>query len=112
DFTRIARADHTLWGQVLAQNSGAVREAIDALIAELEAVRGTLDDPSAPAIASLWESGQQALAEVDRLRWTEPVWEQQSLGWPAWGELVALGREGRTVRRLRLSGSDLVADVA
>lgn len=104
DFTRIARADHGLWGQVLAQNGDAVRDALDAVIAELEAVRETLDDAASEAVAGLWRRSHVALGEVDRLRWQEPVWEQRTLSWPAWDQLLALGRTGRTVRRLRASG--------
>ncbi len=114
DFTRIARSDHSLWGQVLAQNSTAVREAIDALIGELEMVRGALEDPQSHALADLWQHGHTTLEAVDRLRWTLPTWERKLIAWPGWAELLELGRAGRTVRALSAAddGNALWLDVA
>lgn len=52
DVTRIAASDPQLWTQILAANSGAVRDVLAGLSADLDAVWGALDalaaDPDAP----------------------------------------------------------------
>lgn len=114
DFSRIARADHALWGQVLAGNAPAVQVAIDELIARLQVARDVLADPASPQLTELWERGHEALDAVDRLRWSEPAWERGELAWPAWDELLALGRVGRTVRRIAAGagGASITFDAA
>ncbi|WBU38844.1 prephenate dehydrogenase [Homoserinibacter sp. YIM 151385] len=48
DTTRIASSDPALWVQILAANADAVREVLEPLRAELDAVIGALGDIEAP----------------------------------------------------------------
>lgn len=47
DVTRIAAGSPKVWEDILAENSGAIRDALDAYIAGLSAIRADLDDRAA-----------------------------------------------------------------
>ncbi|MGG5257055.1 prephenate dehydrogenase [Phycicoccus avicenniae] len=72
DVTRIAASDPNLWTQILAGNAGAVREVVDALAADLQAVSRALaaleagaDAPGARgAIATAIAAGNAGHARI------------------------------------------------
>lgn len=99
DVARLASADHALWGEILDLNG----ENVQAAIADLRAALG-----APPA----WERGRQAAELVHELRWREPAWERREFDWPAWDELMRLGRQGTAIRRPAFDGTRLSADVA
>lgn len=47
DVTRIAAGSPRVWEDILAENAGAIRDALDAYIAGLSAIRADLDDRAA-----------------------------------------------------------------
>lgn len=99
DVTRVAASDPAMWSEILELNAEHVAAALADLRAALEG------EPP-------WERGRELAGLVDELRWGEPQWQRREFDWPAWDELLALGREGAAVRRLRLDGGRLSADVA
>ncbi len=56
DTTRLASSPSPIWQDICATNADAIRPALDALIATLEALRDRLDEPA--AIADLFASAQ------------------------------------------------------
>lgn len=100
DMTRVARSDPALWNDILELNR-----------ADVHAVLDEWHELSKSATAGVWADAQAAIELVERLRWSEPRWEPRSFGWPAWDELLALGREGAAIRRPRLEDGRLTADV-
>ncbi len=99
DVTRVAAADPAMWAEILELNA-------DNVAAALADLRAALDrDPP-------WDGGREIAGLVDELRWREPQWARREFDWPAWDELIALGREGAAVRRLSIDGGRLLADVA
>jgi prephenate dehydrogenase len=101
DITRVAASDPAMWNEILELNADNVAAALDDL-------RAALHEPEPP-----WNTGREMAALVDELRWREPQWERREFDWPAWDELIALGRAGTGVRRLSLSDRGrLSADVA
>ena len=93
DMTRVARADGALWSQILEANREPCAAVLDELVERLAAQR-------------------------DSLRWAElpappapPEWREEAID-GGWSGLLAHGREGRAVRRLRLDGGTLRAEVA
>jgi prephenate dehydrogenase len=99
DVARLASADHALWGEILDLNG----DNVEAAVADLRAALGR-----PPA----WERGREAAELVHELRWREPAWERREFDWPAWDELLQLGREGTAIRRPAFDGARLSADVA
>jgi hypothetical protein len=99
-MTRIARSHRDLWSEILELNR-----------VEVEAVLDEWHELSRSASPAVWDDAQSTVELVERLRWSEPRWEQRSFDWPAWSELLALGREGAAIRRPRLDGGRLSADV-
>jgi hypothetical protein len=106
-MTRVARADAGLWSEILSANRDACIAAIDELVARLGVLRTALGDDE--ATRTEWAMGLEWLAAVDRAR-GEPAWREESVD--GWAGLLAHGREGRAVRRLRLEGDALHAEVA
>jgi prephenate dehydrogenase len=100
DMTRIARSDPSLWSDILQLNRDQVAAVLDEWIARLQRMDGD------------WERGRAMAELVEQLRWRTPEWEERSFEWPAWAELLELGREGRAVRRLACVGGRLSAEVA
>ena len=107
DMTRVARADAGLWAEILAVNRDASLLAIDELVARLGVLRTAIGDEA--ATRREWAMGLDWLAAVDAARWAEPRWSDEAVD--GWEGLLALGREGRAVRRLRRDGG-LRAEVA
>jgi prephenate dehydrogenase len=97
DMTRVARADAGLWTEILAANRDACLDAVDELIARLGVLRAALGDEE--AMRTEWALGLGWLDAVDAARWHEPVWREEPVD--GWAGLLAHGREGRAVRRLR-----------
>jgi prephenate dehydrogenase len=98
DMTRVAAADPQLWESILELNRDEVRAVLDEWIAVL----GN-DGPEREPLLEL----------VGRLRWQEPrSWELRAFDWPAWSELIELGREGTAIRRPRLEGKRLTVEAA
>jgi prephenate dehydrogenase len=108
DMTRVARADAGLWAEILAANRDASIAALDELVARLGVLRSVIGDDH--AVRREWAMGLDWLAAVDAARWCEPVWEDELVD--GWDGLLALGREGRAVRRLRRHDGALRAEVA
>ena len=97
DMTRVARADPDLWTEILAANREACLAAVDELVARLGVLRTALGDEQ--ATRTEWELGLGWLEAVDAARWREPEWREEPVD--GWAGLLAHGREGRAVRRLR-----------
>jgi prephenate dehydrogenase len=111
DATRVARADPVLWADILLHNRARVVAALDGLTGVLGECRAALEAGDRDALARAWSSATDSLAAVDAARWTEPAWREEPVE-GGWAGLLALGREGRAVRRLRLDGAGLRAEVA
>ena len=107
DMTRVARSDAELWTAILTANRDHSRRVVDELVERLRALQAALDD--APALREAWTRGGEVLAAVEADR-AEPVWRDEAVD--GWATLLALGREGRAVRRLRLEDRMLRAEVA
>jgi prephenate dehydrogenase len=109
DMTRVARADADLWAEILAANRDACLAAVDELIARLGVLRTALGDEE--AMRAEWALGLEWLDAVDAARWREPEWREEPVD--GWAGVLAHGREGRAVRRLRRDpGGTLHAEVA
>lgn len=111
DMTRVAAADPGLWQQILAANRPATVAALDAWLSEAGRLRDAIAAGDDGAVAAAWLAGAQARAAIDAARWHAPAWEPAAFPWPAWDALLELGRAGRPVRRLRLDGDVLHAEV-
>ena len=107
DMTRVARADAGLWAEILSANRDACIAAVDELVARLGVLRTALGDDE--ATRTEWALGLEWLAAVDERR-RDPDWREEAVD--GWSGLLALGREGRAVRRLRIDGGALRAEVA
>lgn len=108
DTTRVAASDPALWAEILVANREATGGALDALIAELQTLREAIDADDPERVAAAWQRGRELRSVVERVRWTPPDWSFERAEWPAWTRLLALGRAGRTVRRLRPAGEGAV----
>ena len=97
DMTRVARADAGLWAEILSANREPCIAAIDELVARLGVLRTALGDDE--ATRAEWALGLEWLDAVDAVRWREPDWREEPVD--GWAGLLAHGREGRAVRRLR-----------
>ena len=97
DMTRVARADAALWAEILSLNRDRSLVALDELAERLAALRGSV---AAGDLTDAWAAGADALAAVDAARWSEPAWRDEGIE-GGWAGLLALGRAGRAVRRLR-----------
>jgi prephenate dehydrogenase len=70
DVTRIAAGDAGLWTDILVANAAEVREIIQAMAGQLDAVAGALgavasgDDDAAKQVAALLESGRDGVARI------------------------------------------------
>lgn len=111
DMTRVARSDPALWAEILTANRAAVVSALDELSDSLRWYRNTLASGNAEAVAERWGAAHETLAAVDALRWAPVTWEPDRVGPASWEALLALGRQGLAVRRLRLQGGQLTFDV-
>ena len=107
DMTRVARADAGLWSEILTANREPCIDAIDELVARLGVLRTALGDEE--ATRTEWALGLGWLVGVDRAR-GEPDWREETVD--GWAGLLAHGRAGRAVRRLRREGGALHAEVA
>ena len=107
DMTRVARADAGLWAEILSANRDACIAAVDELVARLGVLRTALGDDE--ATRTEWALGLEWLAAVDARR-REPDWREEAVD--GWAGLLAHGREGRAVRRLRIDDGALRAEVA
>jgi prephenate dehydrogenase len=111
DMTRVARADPALWADILAANREHALAALDELDAALAGLRVALAGGDREVVAHVWSGAREALGVVDAARWIEPRWSGEPID--GWDGLLALGREGRAVRRLRLDvGGGLHGEVA
>jgi len=109
DMTRVARSDAGLWTEILAANREACLAGIDELVARLGVLRAALGDED--ATRTEWELGLRWLEAVDAARWREPEWREEPVD--GWAGLLAHGREGRAVRRVRRDGDGAIrAEVA
>jgi hypothetical protein len=109
-MTRVARADAGLWLEILRLNRDEVLHALDELTERLDGLRGALAAADDEGLRGAWAHAAGTLAAVDAARWEEPAWSPEPVeGWPG---LLALGREGRAVRRLALREGALHAEVA
>jgi len=98
DMTRVAAADEQLWQSILELNADEVRAVLDEWIAALSG-----DGPEPERMVGL----------VEHLRWEEPrAWETRTFAWPAWAELIELGRSGTAIRRPRLEGNGISVEAA
>jgi prephenate dehydrogenase len=98
DMIRIAHSDPGLWSEVVQLNRDHVTAVLKQWAADLERPE--------------WDRGQAMAELVERVRWQEPTWEERSFDWPAWDDLIELGREGIAVRRLEHAHGRLSAEVA
>ena len=70
DVTRIAAGDAGLWTDILVANAAQVREIIQAMAGQLDAVAGALgavasgDEDAAKQVAALLESGRDGVARI------------------------------------------------
>ena len=108
DMTRVARADAGLWAEIFSANRDACIAAVDELVARLGVLRAALGDEE--ATRTEWALGLGWLAAVDAARRHELGWREEPVA--GWDGLLALGREGLAVRRLRADGGALRAEVA
>jgi len=99
EVARVARSDAALWREILELNGGNVA----AVVSDLQS---RLAEPPE------WQTAGETSALVRELRWGNPGWERREFDWPAWDELLRLGREGTAIRRLDFDGEHLSADVA
>ena len=100
EIARVASSDQTLWNEILELNADNVAAAVEGL-------REALDDPPD------WRRGREGAELVYGLRWsTPPAWERREFDWPAWDELMRLGRAGTAIRRPAVDGNRISADVA
>lgn len=65
DTTRVAAGDPRLWTAIFRQNETAVREALDALQAELDAFRAGLDQPGDEAVRRFLEKACRFRRSLD-----------------------------------------------
>jgi prephenate dehydrogenase len=112
DMTRVARSDPALWSEILQLNREDVLAVVDEWIADLELLRASLAAGQDGAIGESWERGRAMVELVERLRWQAPAWEERDFDWPAWEELLSLGRAGVAIRRPSVSAGRLSAQVA
>jgi prephenate dehydrogenase len=99
EVARVAASDPELWGQILELNQEKVDEVLASVHDRL---------PSAPN----WQAAGDVARRVRELRWEEPSWERREFAWPAWDELIQLGREGIVIRRPAMESERLTVDVA
>jgi hypothetical protein len=85
--------------------------ALDDLEAAMAGLRVALAGGDPAVLERVWGRAGEALAAVDAARWAAPAWENGSIE-GGWDGLLALGREGRSVRRLRLEGAKLLAEIS
>jgi len=111
DMTRVARSDPALWVEILSMNRAGVVAALDELAEELRWYRAALEGGDRSGLARTWAGAREVLAAVDAVRWAPATWEESTLEPPSWDGLVALGRAGRAVRRLRVEGQALRFEV-
>lgn len=112
DMTRIARSNPTLWKQILDLNREAVVAVIDEWLADLGELRAAVADTDEGPIIEAWKNGEAMIDLVEELRWTSCTWETRTFEWPAWDELLTLGRGGRSVRRVVPLDGGISADVS
>jgi prephenate dehydrogenase len=101
DMTRVARSDPSLWSEILELNQAEVHAVLDEWL-----------ELSKASPSEVWSRGRATVELVEELRWDEPRWAARSFEWPAWDELLALGRDGLAIRRPELEDGLLVAEVA
>ena len=111
DMTRVARADATLWADILAANRTATLAALDELEAGLAGLRVALAGGDREVLARVWSRATDALDAVEAARWAEPAWSNGRID-GGWDGLLELGRAGRAVRRLALADGVLTGDVS
>jgi hypothetical protein len=111
-MTRVARSDPALWAEILQLNRAEVAAVVDEWLADLGRVRAALAAQDEPVLAGDWERGREMVELLERLRWSEPDFEERAFELPAWPDLLALGRRGATISRPALRDGRLVAQVA
>jgi prephenate dehydrogenase len=99
EVARVAASDPALWGEIIELN----REKVDEVLAS---VHDRLPNPPD------WQAAGEVARRVRELRWQPPTWEHREFAWPAWDELLELGRAGIAIRRPAVDGNRLSADVA
>jgi prephenate dehydrogenase len=100
EVARVASSDPALWSKIVELNGQNVKAA-------LEELREALGEPAA------WKESREMAALVRQLRWEPLTWEQREFDWPAWDELLALGRDGVAIRHPRVEeGGRISAEVA
>ncbi len=112
DLTRIARSSRALWEQILDLNRDAVAAVIDEWLVDLRRLRAAVVDAEPGLIGEAWETGERMLDLVDELRWASPEWERESFAWPAWEQLLELGRAGRSLRSVRWEDGRVAVEVS
>jgi hypothetical protein len=112
DMTRTATSDPELWLGIVAANRAAVAGGLRTLLDDLARLAAAVEEGQTDVLADAWREGAAARAEVDAIRWSEPAWEPRRLAWPAWDELLRLGREGVVVRRPAREGDVLVLEAS
>jgi prephenate dehydrogenase len=112
DMTRTARSDAALWLSIIAANRDATAAGLRALAADLDALAGAVEAGNDAPLAAAWRDGAGARAAVDAIRWADREWQPRRLAWPAWDELLELGRAGVLVRALGLDGGELALEAA
>jgi prephenate dehydrogenase len=112
DMMRVARSDANLWSDIVQMNRDPVIAVIDEWVADLEELRAAIGECRRAAVTDAWQRGGKALDLVEQLRWQPPNWEQQVFEWPAWEDLLALGREGRSIRRVGAADGCVSAEVS
>jgi prephenate dehydrogenase len=112
DMTRTATSDPELWLGIVAANRTAVAGGLRTLLDDLARLATAVEEGDTDVLAAAWHQGAAARAEVDAIRWREPAWEPRRLAWPAWNELLELGRAGVVVRRPTREGDALVLEAA
>jgi prephenate dehydrogenase len=99
EIARVASSDPALWSKIIELNQDNVAHVLDEL---REALAGPSD----------WDQSREMAALVRELRWELLTWERREFNWPAWDDLLVLGSQGVAIRRPRIEGERLSADVA
>ncbi len=100
DTTRIADAPVELWAEILHANAARTADALDATAERLRGAAEALRSGEHERLRATWEAGRTARERIERVRWTTSDWSP-FVAPATWAALLALGRQGVAVRRLR-----------
>lgn len=108
DATRIAKSDPSLWGEILTLNASSSVAVLRELSDELRTWSDAVECGDEAELTATWSEGGRFRRAVDDVRWDAQDWIPQVDGWPAWDHLIALGLQGRAVRKLRFDAERML----